>query len=54
MAEKITVKHYKDIVLEKHKILSETSPVTGFKRILLLHGNVPALASELVTAFWKI
>ena len=28
-------------------------PVTGFKHIRLLHGNVPALASELVTAFWK-
>ena len=28
-------------------------PVTGFKHIRLLHGNVPALASEIVTAFWK-
>ena len=27
--------------------------VTGFTDIRLLHGNVPALASEIVTAFWK-
>ena len=28
-------------------------PVTSFKHIRLLHGNVPALASEIVTAFEK-
>ena len=28
-------------------------PVTGFKHIRLLHGNVPAHASEIVTAFLK-
>ena len=28
-------------------------PVTGFKHICLPHGNVPALASEIVTASWK-
>ena len=54
MAKNITVKHYKDIVLEKPKIFyQKLRPVTGFKHIRLLHGNVPALASEIVTAFWK-
>ena len=46
----ITVKHYKDILLEKPKHIIRN---TGFKHIRLLHGNVPALASEIVTAFWK-
>ena len=50
----ITVKHYKDIVLEKPKIYyQQRRPVTGFKHIHLLHGNVPALASKIVTAFLK-
>ena len=38
---------------EAEKYYQKQRPVTGFKLIPLLHGNVPALASELVTAFWK-
>ena len=49
----IAVKHYKDIVLEKPKKYQKRRPVTGFKHIRLLHDNVPALASEIVTAFLK-
>ena len=49
----IAVKHYKDIVLEKPKKYQKRSPVTGFKHIRLLHDNVPALASEIITAFLK-
>ena len=55
MATNITVKHYKDMVLEKPKNIyyQKRRPVTGFKHIRLLHANVPALASEIVTVFWK-
>ena len=49
----ITGKYYKDIVLEKPKKYQKRSPVTGFKHIRLLHGNGPAHASEIVTAFLK-
>ena len=35
------------------KYYQKRRPVTGFKHIRLLHGNVPALSSEIVTAFWK-
>ena len=50
----ITVKHYKDIVLEMPKnVIRNLRPVTGFKHIRLLHDNVPALAYEIVLAFWK-
>ena len=50
----ITIKHYKDIVLEKpKKYYQKRRPVTGFKHIRLLHGNVPVHASEIVTAFLK-
>ena len=47
------------IALQRHstgkaeKYYQKRRPVTGFKHIRLLHGNVPALASEIVTAFWK-
>ena len=52
--KKITVKHYKDIVLEKpKKYYQKRRSVTAFKHIRLLHGNVPAHASEIVTAFLK-
>ena len=38
---------------ESEKYYQKRRPVTGFKHIRLLHDNVPALASEIVTAFWK-
>ena len=38
---------------EAEKYYQIRRPVTGFKHIRLLHGNVPALASEISTAFWK-
>ena len=38
---------------EAEKYYQKPRPVTGFKHIRLLHGNVPALASKIVTAFWK-
>ena len=38
---------------EAKKYQQKRLPVTGFKHIRLLHGNVPALASEIFTAFWK-
>ena len=38
---------------EAEKYYQKRRPVTGFKHIRLLHGNVPALASEIVKAFWK-
>ena len=38
---------------EVKKYYQKRRPVTGFKHIRPLHGNVPALASEIVTAFWK-
>ena len=38
---------------EDEKYYQKRRPVTGFKLIRLLHANVPALASEIVTAFWK-
>ena len=38
---------------EAEKYYQKRRPVTGLKHIRLLHGNVPALASEIVTAFWK-
>ena len=38
---------------EAKKYYQKRRPVTGFKYIGLLHGNVPALASEIVKAFWK-
>ena len=38
---------------EAKKYYQKQRPVTGFKHIRLLHGNVPALASEIVTAFWE-
>ena len=38
---------------EVEKYYQKRRPVTGFKYIPLLHGNVPALASKIVTAFWK-
>ena len=36
---------------EAGKYYQKRRPVTGFKHIRLLHGNVPALAFEIVTAF---
>ena len=38
---------------EAEKYYQKRRSVTEFKHIHLLHGNVPALASEIVTAFWK-
>ena len=38
---------------EAENYYQKRRPVTGFKHIRLLHGNFPALASEIVTAFWK-
>ena len=38
---------------EAEKYYQKRRPVTGFKHIRLLHGNIPALASKIVTAFWK-
>ena len=38
---------------EAEKYYQKRRPVTGFKHIRLLHGNVPVLASHIVTAFWK-
>ena len=53
-AKNITGKYYKDIVLEKSKKYNQKRrPVTGFKHIPLLHGNVPADTSQIVTAFLK-
>ena len=54
MAKNITVKHYKDIVLEKLKNIIRNDALSLVLNISrLLHGNAPALASEIVTAFWK-
>ena len=53
MAKNITVKHFKDIVLEKPKNIIRNDPNNGFKHIGLLHGKVPALASRIVAGFWK-
>ena len=36
---------------EAEKYYQKGRPVTGFKHIRLLHGNVPAPASKIVTAF---
>ena len=50
----ITGKYYKDIVLEKpKKYYQKRCPVTVLKHIRLLHGNVTAHASEIVTSFLK-
>ena len=38
---------------ETERYYQKRRPVTDFKHIRLLHGNAPALASEIVTAFWK-
>ena len=38
---------------EAKKYYQKRRPVPGFIHIRLLHGNVPALASEIVTAFLK-
>ena len=38
---------------EAEKYYQKRRPVTGFKHIRLLHGNVPALASKIFKAFWK-
>ena len=38
---------------EAEKYYQKQRPVTGFKHTHLLHGNVPAFASEIVTTFWK-
>ena len=38
---------------EAKKYYQKRRHVTGFKHIRLLHGNVPAYASEIVTAFLK-
>ena len=38
---------------EAEKYYQKRRPVTGLNHIRLLHGNVPALASEIVMEFWK-
>ena len=38
---------------ETEKYYQKRRPVTGFKHIRLLYGNVLALASEIVMTFWK-
>ena len=38
---------------EAERYYQKRRPIIGFKRIRLIHGNVPALASEIVMAFWK-
>ena len=49
MAKNITVKYYKDIVLEKPKNIIRNDALS-----LVLNISVfPALAFEIVTAFWK-
>ena len=50
MAKNITVKHYKDIVLKKPNNIIRNDALS---LVLNISGNVPALASEIVTAFWK-
>jgi transposase len=50
----ITGKYYKDVVLKKlKKYCKKRRPVTGFKHIRLLHDNVPAQSSAIVSAFLK-
>ena len=50
----ITGKYHKDIVLEKPKTYyQKRRHVTDFNHIRILHGNVPAHTSEIVTAFLK-
>ena len=57
LVEKGKKNHWK--VLQRHrtgegeKNYQKRRPVTGFKHIRLLHGNFPAHASEIVTAFLK-
>ena len=52
-------KKHRQKVLQRHitrkakKYYQKRRPVTGLKHIRLLHGNVPAHASEIVTAFLK-
>ena len=38
---------------EAENFYQKRRPVTGFKHIRHPQGNVPALASEIVKAFWK-
>ena len=51
-------KHHRK-VLQRHstemlkKYYQKQRPVTGFKHIRLLHGNVPAHTSPIVTGFLK-
>ena len=48
----ITGKYYKDVVLKKlKKYYQKRRPATGFKHVRLLHDNVPAHTSAIVTAF---
>ena len=50
----ITGKYYKDAVLKKlKKYYQKRRPATGFKHVRLLHDNVPAHTSAIVTAFLK-
>ena len=54
----MTKKHHRK-ALERHstggaeKYYQKRRPVTGFKHIRLLHGNVPALAFEIITRFGR-
>ena len=48
----ITGKYYKEVVLKKlNKFYQKRRPATGFKHVRLLHDNVPAHTSAIVTAF---
>ena len=54
MAKNISGKYFKDTVLEKpKKYYQKRGPVIGFKHIRILHGDVPAHTSPIVTAFLK-
>ena len=50
----ITRKYYKDVVLKKlKKYYQKRRPATGFKHVRILHDNVPAHTSVIVTAILK-
>ena len=55
MAKNITVKHYKDIVLEKPKNIIRNDALSLVLNISVFYMAImiPANASEIVTAFWK-
>ena len=52
-------KHHRKVLQRRHstgeakKYYQKRRPVTGFKHIRLLHGNVPTHTSPIATAFLK-